>query len=312
MIKISSTHAMTEQHLTVKYRIRAVLFKVLFIVLSKISLRNNQRVGAFIGWLATVVPNRNYRITRTNIEHCFPELSAQQQHKLINDSLIETGKTTTEVAPMWLWNKQRVLNTIIQVNGEDFLKEAFESGKGVILAFPHLGNWELLSLYCASRYPMTTLYQPPKLLQLDDMVRHGRERTGARLVATDNTGVKALLTALKKGEMVGILPDQEPKFGNGEFAPFFNIQAYTGTLVSRMINKTSAKVIFAYARRLANGQGYEINFMEAPEEIYSRDLKISVTGLNIGVENCIKELPRQYQWSYYRFRTRPDGEEKFY
>ncbi|MEJ2141422.1 MAG: lysophospholipid acyltransferase family protein [Gammaproteobacteria bacterium] len=288
------------------------MFKVLFIVLSKISLHHNQRVGTFIGWLATVIPNRNYRITKINIEHCFPELTAQQQHKLIHDSLVETGKTTTEVAPMWLWNKQRVLNTIIKVNGEECLKEAFESGKGVILAFPHLGNWELLSLYCASRYPMTTLYQPPKLQQLDNMVRHGRERTGARLVATDNTGVKALLTALKNGEMIGILPDQEPKFGNGEFAPFFNIQAYTGTLISRMIKKTSAIVVFAYAKRLANGQGYELNFSPAPKDVYSDELSASVSGLNQGVENCVKELPEQYQWSYYRFRTRPEGEEKFY
>jgi KDO2-lipid IV(A) lauroyltransferase len=112
--------------------------------------------------------------------------------------------------------------------------------------------------------------------------------------------------------MIGILPDQEPKFGNGEFAPFFNIQAYTGTLVSRMIKKTSAIVVFAYAKRLANGQGYELNFSPAPKDVYSDELSASVSGLNQGVEHCVKALPEQYQWSYYRFRTRPEGEEKIY
>lgn len=303
---------MPEQHLQFKYRIRATLFKVLFFALSKVTLRSNQRIGAFIGWLTTIFPNRNHRITQINIERCFTELDKTQQQNLIRSSLIEIGKTTTEVAPMWLWSKQQVLNTVQQVNGEAILKEAYENKQGVILAFPHLGNWELVSLYCASRYPMTTLYQPPKLMQLDTMIRRGRERTGAKLVATDNTGVKALLTALKKGEMIGILPDQEPKFGNGEFASFFNIPAYTGTLVSRMVNKTSAKVIFAYAKRLTNGKGYQLNFLTAPDDIYSEDLAVSVSGLNHGVENCVKDIPEQYQWSYYRFRTRPKGEEKFY
>lgn len=303
---------MSEQHTETKYRLRASLFKIFFLALSKMSLRNNHRIGIFIGWLSTVFPNRNLRITQRNIQRCFPELDAVKQNELVHKSLVETGKTTTEVAAMWLWDKQKALDTIKQVNNEYLLKEVFDSKQGVILAFPHLGNWELVSLYCASRYPMTTLYQPPKLMQLDPMMRHGRERTGAKLVPTDNIGVRALLNALKQGEMIGILPDQEPKFGNGKFAPFFNISAYTGTLISRIISKTNAKVIFAYAKRLANGEGYELTFMPAPENIYSNDLETSVTGLNAGVENCVKDVPEQYQWSYYRFRTRPEGEKKFY
>ena len=112
--------------------------------------------------------------------------------------------------------------------------------------------------------------------------------------------------------MIGILPDQEPRFGNGEFAPFFNIPAYSATLVSRMISKTNAKVIFAYAKRLEYGHGYQLNFLTAPDDIYSDNLTVSVSGMNQGVENCVNQLPEQYQWSYYRFRTRPKSEEKFY
>lgn len=303
---------MSEQHHQFKYRVRAAFFSAMFRMLARLSLRNNQRVGAFVGWLATVFPNRNQRITQTNIQRCFPELDQASHNSLIHKSLIETGKTTTEVAAMWLWDTQKVFATIRQVHGEELLRDAYAKKQGVILAFPHLGNWELVSLYCASRYPMTTLYQPPKLMQLDAMIRHGRERSGARLVATDNVGVKALLTALKKGEMIGVLPDQEPRFGAGEFAPFFNIAAYTGTLVSRMINKTKAKVIFAYAERLPRGKGYQLVFMDAPEEIYSENLVESITALNQGVENCVSKLPAQYQWSYYRFRTRPAGEPRLY
>jgi KDO2-lipid IV(A) lauroyltransferase len=205
-----------------------------------------------------------------------------------------------------------VLATIQEVHGEKLLQDAYASQQGVILAFPHLGNWEIVSLYCSSRYPMTTLYQPPRLMQFDAMIRHGRERLGAKLVATDNTGVRALLAALKQGEMIGVLPDQEPKFGNGVFASFFNIPAYSGTLVSRLVNKTNAMVIFAYAERLPKGEGYQLYFSAAGKAIYADDLQTSVAGLNQGVENCIRSIPEQYQWSYYRFRSRPEGDKPFY
>lgn len=303
---------MTNKQHQLKYRLRALLIKVWFVLLSKLSLRNNHRIGSVLGWLASVFPNRNRRITQTNVEQCFPGWSKEEQRKLVTQSLIETGKTATEVVPMWLWDTQKVLDTIRQVHGEELLSDAYQSQQGVILAFPHLGNWELVSLYCSSRYPMTTLYQPPKQMQFDPLIRHGRERLGAKLVPTDNTGVKALLTALKKGEMIGVLPDQEPKFGNGVFAPFFNIPAYSATLVSRLVHKTGAKVIFAYAERLVSGKGYHLYFSPSPAAIYSPDTETSVSGLNKGVEECIKQIPEQYQWSYYRFRTRPEGDKQFY
>jgi len=303
---------MTNKHKQFKYRLRATLIKVLFSLLARLSLRNNHRVGALLGWMSILFPNRNRRITQVNIKRCFTDQSKQQQQTLIHNSLIETGKTATEVVPMWLWDKKNVLDTIAEVQNEELLREAYDAKQGVILAIPHLGNWEIIGLYCSSRYPMTSLYQPPKLMQFDNLVRHGRERLGAKLVATDNTGVKALLTALKQGELIGVLPDQEPKFGNGIFAPFFNIPAYSGTLVSRLIAKTNAKVIFGYAERLPKGEGYRLIFSSAPESIYADDLQTSVTGLNEGIENCIKNLPEQYQWSYYRFRTRQEGEERFY
>lgn len=295
-----------------KHRLRVALVKGLFTVLKQLSLANAHRVGTLLSWLVILVPNRNSRLTRINIQLCFPELNNQQQRQLARQSLIETGKTITETPAMWLWPGNKTLGLIQKIQGEEILQQSYESKQGVILAFPHLGNWELVSLYCSSKYPMTTLYKPPQLVQLDDMVRHGRERLGARLFPTDNKGVRALLAALKKGQLVGVLPDQEPGKGNGVFAPFFNHQAYSATLISRLVDKTGAQVVFAYARRLPGGKGYELVFMAADNEAIQGELFESVSAINRGVEDCIRQCPEQYQWSYHRFRTRPEGEEKLY
>jgi len=139
---------------------------------------------------------------------------------LIKSSLIETGKTLTEAGPMWQWDKNTLFSLIKKVHGEELLQNALENNHGVILALPHLGNWELLGLYCSAHYPTTSMYQKPKLSQIGPIIKHGRERLGANLVPADNVGVRAMLKALKNNEFVCILPDQEPATGSGIFASF--------------------------------------------------------------------------------------------
>lgn len=231
-------------------------------------------------------------------------MEAKQQLKLIKKSLIETSKTLVEANPMWQWKKDKLFKLIKNVHGEALIQEALDEEKGVILALPHLGNWELLALYCSSKYPTTTMYQKPKIPQFDELIKGGRERFGAKLVPADNEGIRAMLKALRKNELICVLPDQEPKEGKGVFSPFFNLQAYSMTLISRFANKTDAKVFIAYSKRLAQGDGYEIHF--APLDKMKVDsLEESVTYLNTEMEKCIREIPEQYQWSYKRFRRQP-------
>lgn len=294
---------------TIKQKLKTFLAKSFISLLALFSLRNNHRLGSVIGWLLSIFPNRNLHVTTTNIQLCFPEMDKQQQQQLIKKSLIETGKTLTEASLMWQWNKDKLFNLIKRVHGERLLQEALKCKKGAILAVPHMGNWELLGLYCSAKYPTTSMYQKPKMAQLETIVKNGRERFGANLVPTDNQGIRAMLKALKKNELVCILPDQEPSDGNGIFAPFFGIQAYSMTLISRFANKTDAKIIFAYAKRLTHGHGYEIFFTESDKPNID-SIEDSVSHINLEVEKCIRDIPEQYQWSYKRFRKQPAIKDK--
>jgi KDO2-lipid IV(A) lauroyltransferase len=269
-------------------------------------------VGTVIGWGLILVPNDLRRISRINIPLCLPELTPAQQKRLLYSSLIEAGKTMSEAGALWRWPGSRLLAQVKSVSGEDQLRAALTSGRGAILAVPHLGAWEMMGLYCSAHYPMTSLYRPPRLTEMDDIVRHGRERLGAKLVAADAGGVRALYQSLKRGELVGMLPDQEPGAGNGVFATLFGIQANSMVLLSRLAIKTGAAVIFAYAERLPRGQGYHLHFFPAPPTINQEPLAQSVMVMNAMVEKLIRQKTKQYQWGYKRFRTRPEGEEKIY
>ena len=109
-------------------------------------------------------------------------------------------------------------------------------------------------------------------------------------------GVKTLMQALKRGEAIGILPDQIPQAGEGEWANFFGKPAYTMSLASKLAEKTSATVIMAFGERLANGEGFTIHLKEI-ESIATPAL------LNAALEAQIKQCPSQYYWNYHRYKV---------
>lgn len=268
-------------------------------------------LGIITGWLLWLFPTRKRRFTRINLELCFPRQSAKERSKLLRLSLVETCKTIYEL-PLLLTIKDP-LRLIKKVSGEEFIQQPIAEGQGVIISAPHLGAWELVGLYCSHHYPMTNLYRPKSRAdKLNNFIRKGRQRLGAKLVPTDATGIRSLYTALNKGEMIGILPDQNPGAGTGIFAPFFGVQTNTMVLLSRLASRTGARVVYAYAERLPWSRGFHLHFLPAPEAIYSENINESLTALNLGVEQCILLKPEQYWWSYNRFRVRPPGEPPVY
>lgn len=291
---------------------KSYFIKTLFFLLARVPLPWLHRCAQLIGKLLSLVPNDLRRVTRINLRLCFPELNEKARQRLEQQSLIELVKTGLELALMWQAPTSKVLRLIRQITGAEHLANASASGKGVILAAPHLGMWELIGIYGSNRQPMTSLYRPPRIKALDSIMRHGRERLGASLVPTDASGIRALYKALARGELIALLPDQEPRWGNGMFVPFFNIPAYSMTLLPRLLNKSGATLLITWAERLPAGEGFKLHFNAASDACYSKDSMLAMQAINQHIESCVRTCPSQYQWSYRRFRTRPEGDSAAY
>jgi KDO2-lipid IV(A) lauroyltransferase len=269
-------------------------------------------IGALLGWLLWRIPSAPRRIAARNLALCFPELTPTERDRLLRRNLMETGRGLLELGPLWLWPGQRVLALVRgSVAGEEALAATVRQQRGAILLTPHLGAWEMAGLYYSSRHPLTILYRPSRL-GLDELSVRGRGRVGGKVVATDARGVRALFTSLRNGEILGILPDQDPGEESGVFAPFFGIAANTMTLVSRLALKTGVPVFLTWAERLPRGRGYALHLRVLPEVTAAASLEVSAAALNQGVEAAVRSLPAQYLWVYKRFKTRPPGEAKLY
>jgi KDO2-lipid IV(A) lauroyltransferase len=292
---------------------RAFFLKLAFHLFAALPLPVAHALGAVLGWLFLVIPNKRRRTAEINIELCFPEMSRGARQRLLRRNMIELGKSVTEIGVLWTRSEKTIRRLVRQVSGKDKLEKAIQRGQGLLLAVPHLGTWEMIGLWGSLHHPMTSLFRTPPISQMGKLMRATRERFNARLVSADNTGIRALYKALERGEMVAILPDQVPSARSGSvFAPFFGIPASTMVLLSRLAIKTGAPVMFAYAERLPHGRGYHLHFLPASPDINHGGIESSAATVNEMVEKCVRAAPEQYQWVYKRFRVRPAGEKAFY
>ena len=268
--------------------------------------------GVCLGWLLFLIPSRSRHIAETNIALCWPTLSRSQQRTLVRRCLAETGKTLFETGALWLRPGENVLRLIKHTDGSELVEQAIAKGNGVILATPHLGAWEGAGLFCAARFNITCLYRPPRKPGLEQWLVTARSRLGGQYIAATTTAIRTLHKTLKHGQAVAMLPDQEPHAGAGIYAPFFGIPAYSMTLLARLAARSATPVIFVWCERLSWGRGYQLHFRKAANITNPANIDAAVAASNQAIENCIRECPSQYQWSYRRFRSRPDSEAPFY
>jgi len=260
--------------------------------------------GILLGWLIYLAPGRHSPRLRSNLQQS-GLCSDPACRPLLRHAIAESGKALLELGPIWMRPHRQTVKLVRELSGWEQLDVALKGGKGVILMSPHIGCFEMINQYVASRVPLTSMYKPARNPVLDRIMKSGRERGQAHLVPTDMTGIKAMLKALKKGEAIGILPDQVATIGDGVWAPFFGRWAYTPTLVFRLAQSTGAAPFMAYAERLPWGRGYHLHFDAiAP---FPAGRLAAAAQLNREVERVIRKHPAQYLWGYQRYKKPGDA-----
>ncbi len=225
---------------------------------------------------------------------------------LVRQVVAETGRQMLELPYVWLRPQDEVLSRIVRVEGGELLEEARRDGASVLLLTAHLGCFELCAQYCSTHGPITVLYRPPRKQALQPLMEAGRARGNVRVAPADVSGVRKLVKALRSGEMVGMLPDQAPKQGEGLWAPFFGRPAWTMTLAGRLSEVKGVRVIMIWTERLPRGQGYVLRLSE-PVEAIAGDLEERCVAINREIERLILSCPSQYLWGYNRYKNSSGG-----
>lgn len=275
----------------------------LFRFLSHLPLAWLHALGAALGWLAWLLSPTYRRHMRENMELA---LGAEQARRVRPAAIANAGRSSFELPKIWLRPLAETAARVVDISGWELVEAATRAGKGVVYLTPHLGCFEICAQYLSTHAPITVLYRPPKQAWLQTMIEAGRARAQLHIAAADLTGVRALLKALKRGEAVGMLPDQAPRFGEGVWLDFFDRPAYTMTLAARL-TESGAAVIMVWAERLPHGAGYHFH-LQPPTRTIEGNTAERAQQISHEIEQLIRQCPEQYLWAYNRYK-RPRGVE---
>ncbi len=285
----------------------------LFCWLAGRSLRGLHRLGALLGWLAYLGSRRYRRLLRTNAGRA--GLSPAQRRAAV----AAAGKLVAEVPWLWVGAAAQPISRHLQWQGEALIDELLAAGRGLVLLSPHLGSFEVCAQAYAerwgARHPATVLYRPARQPWLREFEERSRQRPGLATAPTTLAGVRQMLRALRRGETVGLLPDQVPPEGQGVWAPFFGEPAYTMTLAARLLRQTGAPAAVIWARRLPRGAGFGVQVLPLPVALPPREAGVEAdtearaaaevadaAAVNAAMEAVIRLAPEQYLWGYDRYK----------
>lgn len=254
---------------------------------------------------------RESRVAMRGLELAFPEIPDAERVQLHEAALKSTGRQSFETLRIWTRPVAESLGLVDEGPGVALFDATLAAGRGLIIAAPHHGNWELLNRWLAMRTPLAILYAPPESAVVDAFLRRVREAQDddgrIEQIRAEGIGIRQLFKRLQAGGVVGILPDQQPKQGDGVWAPFFAVPASTMTLIGRLAERTGATVLYAWCERQGEGPRFTLHMEAAPSGIASTDAVESATALNAGIEALVRRSPEQYQWTYKRWSQQPEG-----
>lgn len=280
----------------------AILFPALFRLLATLPLRAAYRLGGGVGRLVYWLSPTYRRHLDDNLALAYPQGAPAG---LAAEAARSAGRMMFEIPRLWLREQGEALAAVREVRGWGHLEAAWARGEGVVLLTPHIGCFEVIPLYFGTRAPMTFMFRPPKQVWLQGIVEKGRIRPNLSPVPADTSGVRLLMRALRRGQTVGILPDQVPGGGQGLWSTFFGKPAYTMTLAARLSEMQRVSVLLAFGERLAEGAGYVVHFLP-PAVALDGDLQQRVDAINRSLEALILQFPSQFLWGYNRYK-RPAG-----
>lgn len=262
-------------------------------------------LGKQLGLLLFKTLKRRRYICCVNLELAFPELSPEQRAKLNRQHFISMGQGLFETAMSW-WGNEKRLSELAFLEGLEHLKNAHQQG-GVILLSAHFTSLELGGRLLAPYLPLHVVYRPHQNPVIEQQVAKIRSKRYGQAISRDQ--IRTMVQSLKQGFPVWYAQDQHFDQKSSLFIPFFGIEAATNTATSRLASLGHAKIVPFFTVRQANG--YLLRFLPALEDFPSESVHTDTARINQIIEQQVREFPEQYLWTHRRFKTSPDGSNRY-
>ena len=265
--------------------------------------------GNTVGLLLYLLAAERRRVGTINLKMCFPGMSDEARKQLLRDHFMMFGRGIFERSILW-WSSAERIRSLIRVEGVEHF-EAIKD-KPAILLTPHFVGMDAGGQWVAQHTDTVCMYANQKNRFLTELLLKKRARFGNQRLYSRQQGLRPILKGMRDGMPFIYPPDQDQTVKDGAFIPFFGVPAATMTSVPRIAQMTGAKVVPCITRLLPGAAGYVLTFYPAWENYPTGDDIADTRRMNEFIEQRVLEMPEQYFWLHKRFKTRPEGEKKFY
>ena len=277
------------------------MYLVHFLPLSVVAAIGNV-VGVVAFWL---IPERR-KVTRINLQKCFPYLGEAEREHLARAHFRAFCRSFIERGILW-WAPRERIERLVCIEGLENLPK----GARTIVFAPHFVGLDATLSRLSLDFPVAMMYSRQKDARFEALLYRGRTRFGGQMFPRQ-AGVKTGLAAIESGALYYYLPDLDYGPKRSVFVPFFGVPAATVTGLSYISRETGAAVVPCVTRMLPGGAGYRATLYPAWKDFPSGDDAADARRMLAFIEERVREMPEQYFWLHKRFKTRPAGEPRFY
>lgn len=297
-----------------RYRLEYALAWGLLKIVGALPRPLARAAGISIAWMIYALHRKLRRVGMRNLELAFPEKTRRERKRILHGVFTSLGRQVAEVCLFPKYTRENVSKTVVYEGFENF-ERALARGKGVLFLTGHLGAWELSAFaHSLYGYPLNIVMRPLDNPYIDRIAREYRTMHGNK--AVDKDFARGLISALRKGETVGVLMDTNMIASQGVFVDFFGVPACTASGAARVALKTDAAVVPGFTIWDPVLQKYRLRFDPAVELIrtgnHESDVAANTAKFTKVIEDYVRRYPDQWLWVHRRWKTRPKGEKGLY
>lgn len=273
----------------------------------------NRAIIAFVGLLGWYIAGARRRVALTNLRLCFPEKTEAERIAIAREHFRAYVQAALEHGLLWHGSAQAIRD-YVSLHDEHHWRQyrEGENKRAVIWLCPHFIGLDAAAIRISVDTAGCSMYSTQSNPDLDRLMYEGRTRFNPSKIFSRTEGIKPVIRAMREGYPFYYLPDMDFGARESVFVPFFGVPAATLTAVSRLTKLTDAVVVPVIVTQRPRGAGYDVRFYPALENFPSGDDVADATRINQLIEAHVLENVPQYLWTHKRFKTRPEGEKRFY
>ena len=283
------------------------VLKLLVKFLASLSHDTAMALGRRLGVLVSVLIRKQREQAIAELTRCFPGKTRDEIRAMTRRMFEHQGMNQVELF-RWIGGRDTEIDPTISMKGSEVVADALARGKGIAVLTAHIGNFDLMGLWAARRYPMTIISKDLKNDGLNKFWMEARRKSSLGIVPAHNS-YRDCLRVLKKNGCLGFILDQNMIRKEGIFVDFFGKPACTTPGLAVLAAHAGAPVVPVFIVRREDGRHevHALPAMEPPEDRKPDTMAKATQAYTKVIEDFIRQYPEQWIWMHRRWRTKPDA-----